>query len=304
MQVIRARSAGFCLGVSLALRRLDQEVEASGGTGPAEEEGSSPVGPESRLITLGPIIHNPLVMQEYIEKGVVCANDPQGIGPGDRVVIRAHGIPRDVEARIRNSGATIIDATCPKVKKAQVAIGREHSKGGDLLLFGEKEHPEVRGLLSYAGNHALVFGDLQELAGFELAPGRAWFLAAQTTQDRSVFLQAREYLEARLGRSVPTLCTICDATRDRQQEVIDLSGRVQAMVVVGGLNSGNTRRLAEVARANGMPTIHVERAEDITPELAAATFAGVSVIGLTAGASTPEKHIDAMQAYLERLRPL
>ena len=302
MQVIRAQSAGFCLGVSLALRRLDQEVEAPGGSGPENGERPGPAGPEGRLITLGPIIHNPLVMREYVEKGVVCANDSQGIVPGDRVVIRAHGIPRDVEARIRNSGATIIDATCPKVKKAQVAIGREHSKGGDLLLFGEKEHPEVRGLLSYAGNHALVFGDLQELAGLELGCDRAWFLAAQTTQDRSVFLQAREYLEARLGRSVPALCTICDATRDRQQEVIDLSCRVQAMVVVGGLNSGNTRRLAEVARANGMPTIHVERAEDITPDLAAATFAGVSLVGLTAGASTPEKHIDAMQDYLEQLQ--
>ena len=294
MRVIRARSAGFCLGVSLALRRLDQELEAAGGAVPAKA---------GRLITLGPIIHNPLVMQEYIERGVVCESDHQGIGPGDRAVIRAHGIPRDVENSLRLSGATIVDATCPKVKKAQVAIGREYAKGGSLLLFGEKEHPEVRGLLSYAENRAAVFGDLRELAELALEPGQSYFLAAQTTQERSLFFQAREQLETRLGRSVPTLCTICDATRDRQQEVIDLAGQVQAMVVVGGLNSGNTRRLAEVARAGGVPTIHVERVEDITPELAAATFAGSSLVGLTAGASTPEKHIDAMQAYLENLRP-
>ncbi len=298
MQVIRAKSAGFCLGVSLALRRLDQELNPA-----PPEEASCAKGSAGRLFTLGPIIHNPLVMQEYIGQGVVCASDHQGIGPGDRVVIRAHGIPRDMETQIRESGATIIDATCPKVKKAQLAIGKEHAKGGTLLLFGEKEHPEVRGLLSYAGSHALVFGDLEELAALGLEADRAYFLAAQTTQDRSIFQQAREHLQSRLGRSILTLCTICDATRDRQQEVIALSGKVQAMVVVGGLNSGNTRRLAEVALANGVPTIHVERAEDITPELAAKTFAGASLIGLTAGASTPEKHIDAMQDYLEKLPP-
>lgn len=300
MQVIRARSAGFCLGVSLALRRLDQELDA---TPPPAEENAYAAQPKGRLITFGPIIHNPLVMREYLEKGVVCESDPQKIAPGDRVIIRAHGVPRDVEARIRASGATIVDATCPKVKKAQVAIGKEHERGGTLLLFGEKEHPEVSGLLSYAGNQALVFGDLDELAGLTLKEDLAYFLAAQTTQDRALFLQAKDQLQQRLGRSILTLNTICDATRDRQQEVIDLADKVRALVVVGGLNSGNTRRLAEVARAKGLPTIHVEQAADITPELAAEAFAGVTLIGLTAGASTPEKHIDAMQEYLEQLRP-
>ena len=191
MRVMRAKSAGFCLGVSLALRRLDQELNTA-----APGDLSCAEGSKTRLLTLGPIIHNPLVMQEYIEQGVVCASDHQNIGPGDRVVIRAHGIPRDVEKQIRESGATIIDATCPKVKKAQIAIGKEQAKGGALLLFGEKEHPEVRGLLSYAGNQALVFGDLEELEALSLEPDRAYFLAAQTTQDRTLFLQARELLQA------------------------------------------------------------------------------------------------------------
>lgn len=292
MRVLRAKSAGFCLGVSLALRRLDLELH------------SAERAARGRLITFGPIIHNPLVMREYLEQGVVCESSPEGLGPGDRVVIRAHGIPCEVEMRIRASGATIVDATCPKVKKAQVAIRKEHAKGGVLILFGEKEHPEVRGLLSYAGAESQVFGDLDELAALPLRPENAYFLAAQTTQERSLFSRARTYLEERLGRRVLCLNTICDATRDRQQEVIDLAGSVDAMVVVGGLNSGNTRRLTEVSRANGVRTIHIEQAEDITPELARETFAGASLVGLTAGASTPEKHIDAMQAYLERLPPL
>lgn len=298
MRVIRAESAGFCLGVSLALRRLDLELHSGGLAGGA---GGSVEKPEGRLLTLGPIIHNPLVMQDYINQGVICENDHRNIRPGDRVVIRAHGIPRTAEADIRNSGAVIIDATCPKVKKAQIAIGREHAKGGTLILFGEKEHPEVSGLLSYAGEDALVFGDPRELAGLRLEAGRAYFLAAQTTQDRSLFSQARKKLQSRLDGNIPTLNTICDATRDRQQEVIDLAKKVHAMVVVGGLNSGNTRRLAEVALAHGVPTIHVEQTGDITPELEKQIFAGVSLVGLTAGASTPEKHINAMQEYLEKL---
>ncbi len=286
MHVIRARSAGFCLGVSLALRRLDKELadfQASGSGG--------------RLVTLGPIIHNPLVMEHYAQKGVVCEHDPATLRSGDRVVIRAHGLPREVEALLGQSGASIIDATCPKVKKAQIAIAKEAEQGGSLLLFGEREHPEVRGLLSYAGPGALVFGDLAELETLPLAPGIPYFLAAQTTQERTIFKQARAYLQQRLHRDIPVLDTICDATRKRQKEAIALAAQVEAMIVVGGRNSGNTRRLAEVAKAGGIPAIHVERPEECAPDM----LAGFSVVGLTAGASTPDAHIDAMQWYLETL---
>lgn len=290
MQVIRARSAGFCLGVSLALKRLDQELAAMGGA----------VG-GGRLITYGPIIHNPLVMRYYEDQGVVCEDRPEGVRAGDRVVIRAHGIPRGEEEALRATGAVLVDATCPKVKKAQLAIAKWQNKGGILLLFGEREHPEVRGLLSYADSRALVFGDPAELEHLELDVEAPYFLAAQTTQGRTLFRQARELLNERLCREVRALDTICDATRNRQQEVADLCARVEAMVVVGGLNSGNTRRLAEEARSCGVPAMHVEQVSDITPQLAAEVLGRAGVVGLTAGASTPEEHIDSMQAYLESL---
>lgn len=296
MQVLRAASAGFCLGVSLALKRLDREL-----TGLAGSSANSEPGNAARLVTFGPIIHNPLVMRHYATLGVVCEEDPDRLGTGDRVVIRAHGIPRRTEERLRASGAEIIDATCPKVKRAQISIGRAHAKGGALLLFGEREHPEVRGLLSYAGDSARVFGSLADLDALPLAPGVGYFLAAQTTQDRAVFQLARERLTERLGRPVRTLDTICDATRDRQQEVLDLCGKVQAMVVVGGLNSGNTRRLAEVAQSTGIPAVHVEQAADITPQMRREVLQGLSVVGLTAGASTPQEHIDAMERFLKHL---
>ncbi len=311
MKVLRARSAGFCLGVSLALRRLDQELVSfaarKSGRLLAEKNCDNgrtilplQLSETSRLITLGPIIHNPLVMRSYTEQGVVCESDPDGIMPGDSVVIRAHGIPQKLEQRLKTLGANLIDATCPKVKKAQVAIGKQYAKGGVLLLFGEKEHPEVRGLLSYAGDKALVFGDMRELEQLALDRDAPYFLAAQTTQERSIFMQARNYLENRLERKMLTLDTICNATRSRQQEVLELAAKVDAMVVVGGFNSGNTRRLAEVARSHNVPTIHVEQVSDMTDKLVQALL-GVNTVGLTAGASTPEEHINAMQSFLEDL---
>lgn len=302
MQVLRARSAGFCIGVSLALRRLDQELDAFLAQGRSPDEaGKGKERPAPRLFTLGPIIHNPLVMQKYTQQGVICESDPEQFRAHDRVVIRAHGIPPALERRLEAKGATIIDATCPKVKAAQLAIRREQAKGGTLVLFGEKDHPEVRGLLGYADHNALVFASVRELEKLPLASGPEYFLAAQTTQDRNVFHEARAFLEKRLGRDITCLDTICNATRDRQQEVLELAEQVEAMVVVGGLNSGNTRRLAEIAAGRRIPTMHVEQAGDITEELRQTILAGKKVVGLTAGASTPEEHIHAMMDYLESL---
>jgi len=290
MQVLLAQSAGFCLGVSLALKHLDKELAAL----TAGERSSG-----GRLITFGPIIHNPLVMRRYEEQGILCEDDPAKIRPCDRVVIRAHGIPREVEQGLRAAGARIIDATCPKVKKAQLAIAGVRGKNISLLLFGESEHPEVRGLLSYAQEDFRVFGSLEELDALDLGTG-PYCLAAQTTQDRTAFLEARYRLKERLGRPVQVLDTICNATRERQQGVIELCSKAQALVVVGGFNSGNTRRLAEVARAEGIYAVHVEQADDFTgQEKAALREAGV--VGLTAGASTPQSHMEAMQAYLQSL---
>ena len=293
MQVVLARSAGFCLGVSLALKHLDRELERF-----------TEQGEQGRLATFGPIIHNPLVMQWYESRGVLCVDEPAGIRRGDRVVIRAHGIPKETEQELRDAGAEIIDATCPKVKKAQKAIAGVRGRNARLLLFGEREHPEVRGLLSYAGEGAQVFGSLAELETLEFdweqGGNGKYFLAAQTTQDRKTFERARQWLDERLRRSIKTLDTICNATRDRQQGVMDLLDRVDAMVVVGGYNSGNTRRLAEVAQAGGLPSVHVEQAGDISAEQMDLLRRAL-VVGLTAGASTPRAHIEAMQEFLTKI---
>lgn len=286
MDVLRAKTAGFCMGVSLALQNLENALVRQGADAPAPR----------RICTLGPIIHNPQVLEHFAARGVACVASADELGPGDHVLIRAHGLPREEEARVRASGASVEDATCPRVKGAQLAIARATRDGARLLLFGEAEHPEVRGLLSYAAGEAHVFGSLDELMALPLAPGEPHVLASQTTQDRDAFAA----IEAWLGERLPGLTvlnTICGATRERQEEAREIAGKVDVMVVVGGRESGNTRRLAALAAQAGVETFHVERPE----ELDAKRFATKSRAGLTAGASTPKSLIDAAEEWLASL---
>lgn len=286
MEVIRAKSAGFCPGVKLALRAVHGELETA-----ATEEACG----RGRLITLGPIIHNPLVVSDLAAKGVENIEDVDAINAGDRVVIRAHGVRRDVERALRQKGVILVDATCPKVKRAQLAIMNEKEKsGGTLLLFGETEHAEVKGLVSYAGGDAFVFDSLEELEKLPLDPAKKYYLAAQTTQERSLAEEVKKRIFEKLGHEIPVLDTICDTTRRRQGEVIELASKVDAMVVIGGMNSGNTRRLADVARHEGLLTVHVQNPSDLTPEM----LPNVKVVGLTAGASTPIEHLEEAERIL------
>ena len=282
MNVIRASRAGFCMGVALALRKLDSMVAAREG---------------EQVATLGEIIHNPQVLEDYARKGVRRLGAASEAEADMAVLIRAHGITRSMEEELRSRCSRVEDATCPRVKKAQLAIAEATAPGRELLLYGEADHPEVRGLISYAAGPSHIFSSPEELAGllsgvsFE---GRAVVLAAQTTQDRLIFDEMRAELSSRFGDSLIVLDTICDATRQRQEEAGELAGRVQAMVVAGGKTSGNTRRLAELARMRGVPTVLVETAE----ELDRSFFEGVETVGLTAGASTPGYIIDEVEARL------
>lgn len=284
MNVIRAKRAGFCMGVALALHKLDSMVAAREG---------------EQVATLGDIIHNPQVLDDYARKGVRRLAEASEAGADMAVLIRAHGITRSMEEALRARCARVEDATCPRVKKAQLAIAEATAAGRDLLLYGEADHPEVRGLISYAAGVSRIFSSPAELDALlerESFEGRPVVLAAQTTQDRLIFDEMRSRLSQRFGEALVVLDTICDATRQRQEEAMELAGKVQAMVVVGGKTSGNTRRLAELARMHGVPTVLVETADELSP----AFFAGVEAVGLTAGASTPGYIIDAVEARLSR----
>lgn len=290
MKILRAKTAGFCMGVSLALQKLDEAQEAFPGSEAAQAGG--------RLATLGPVIHNPRVIAAYEAQGVICFNNISEAWEGDRVLIRAHGVPCEEERALLERGVSIVDATCPKVKQAQLAIAAERERGGGtLLLHGEADHPEVKGLVSYAGGDARVFLNSQEFENVFLDPGVKYFLAAQTTQDILGFEAICERARERLGYDLPILRTICNATRKRQAEVLELAREADLMIVVGGSNSGNTRRLVEVAEGLGVKALKIEDVSELTPEM----FAGVAVVALTAGASTPGGHIDAVENWLKNL---
>ncbi|MDR1242485.1 MAG: 4-hydroxy-3-methylbut-2-enyl diphosphate reductase, partial [Deltaproteobacteria bacterium] len=222
MRVIKAETAGFCMGVSRAVRILDEALAAR-----RREEENTGKKPGVRLYTFGPIIHNPQFVREYEERGAICLNDYTKAALGDTVVIRAHGLPKNLEQDLRRQAVNIIDATCPKVKAAQLAVQRAQcEEGGRLLLFGEAEHPEVKGLLSYAADDALVFGTLEELRKLPLHKQGKYFLAAQTTQDKSIFTDAVKYVMSFISDAVKVLQTICDATKERQEEVLRMASQV------------------------------------------------------------------------------
>jgi len=282
VKIIRGKRAGFCMGVALALKKLDEAISKYS---------------SKKIYTLGPIIHNPQVVNKYAQDGVVPIEDISIIKSEDVVVIRAHGIPRELHKKIEEKGSIIIDATCPKVKKAQKLI-EKYSLDKVLLLYGEKDHPEVKALLSHAQNKGMVFSSLDELKKMDIDPHKNYFLASQTTQQRQEFMEIVKLLKNKFGKDFPILNTICDATRLRQQEAIEIAKKSDVVIVIGGYNSGNTRRLAQVVRATGTECYHIQSPDEIFPDM----IKGKKTIGITAGASTPEFIIKQVEKRLQNLK--
>lgn len=305
MKVVRSSRAGFCMGVALALKKLDDLVEKGGHVG-----------------TFGPIIHNPFVLEEYAQKGVRCFGSVQAVKEaldpfyvfsetiereGDKehqlklnLLIRAHGIPHSTESFLRSlAHVSLMDATCPRVKEAQNAIAQatagENGRARTLLLFGDANHPEVDGLVSYAKGKYIISPDIGRLIDYARKNGsEQMVLAAQTTQDRPLFDEIKEELCMVLSKKPVILETICDATKLRQEEALTIAESVQAMVVVGGKESGNTRRLAELVFSKNIPTVLVESADELERDF----FKNYKKIGLTAGASTPKRLVDEAERVL------
>ncbi len=290
MQIIRGEKAGFCMGVALALKKLDKAVATYG----SAINTTDPVSVAQQVCTMGAIIHNPQVLEEYAAQGVGILKSPEE-AEGRVVLIRAHGIPVGEEEYLRACATKVLDATCPRVKKAQLAIRSATAKGESLLLYGEEKHPEVAGLVSYAQGPVRVFSEKEDLADFHHTGPLV--LAAQTTQSLLRFEEICVFLRQRMGESLHVLHTICPATEERQAETLAIARNVDAMVVVGGRESGNTRRLAELAASCGVPAYLLETEK----ELKAEKFCGFTRIGLTAGASTPKRVIDNVENTLSRL---
>lgn len=272
-----ARYAGVCYGVERALGMAEK----------AAVEARKPVN------TLGPLIHNPLVVNDLESIGVGTASNVSEVEEGT-LIIRAHGVVPSVVEDARTRGLDVLDATCPYVKKVHNAAERLVREGYQLIVVGESGHPEVEGIMGHAGDDAHVVSVPGDLDAIDLS--RKVGVVVQTTQTPGALADVVAELSKRT-MDLRVINTICSATQERQDSAAELAHRVDAMIVVGGKNSGNTRRLAEICTAACPKTHHIEDASEIEP----AWFDGASHIGVTAGASTPASHIERA---LVRMRSL
>jgi 4-hydroxy-3-methylbut-2-enyl diphosphate reductase len=243
------------------------------------------------VYTDGPLIHNPQVLDQLKQKGISMAQDSSDLSRST-VVIRAHGITPARRRQIEERGAKICDATCPHVQRVQRIISKYAKQGYSTVIVGDKGHAEVVGLLGHAegrGSVVEVMEDVDKLPAMENV-----CVVAQTTQDSRVFEKITEKLKERYG-SCEVFGTVCSSTSERQAEVISLSNSVDAMIVVGSRGSANTNRLVKISAAEGKPTYHVETEEELNPKM----FKEFDVIGVTAGASTPNWLINCVVEKLE-----
>jgi 4-hydroxy-3-methylbut-2-enyl diphosphate reductase len=277
MQVKIARTAGFCWGVR---RTVDKVMEVA-------DRGRGPV------VTLGPIIHNPQAVARFREKGVETVNAVGEVADGTTVVVRTHGALRDELDRAKARQLEIVDGTCPYVKFPQAMARQLSSQGYHLVVIGDASHAEIKGVVSFAEGPCTVVKPgtpVPELKAKKVA------VIAQTTCIGSDFARAVGELVLR-HQEVRVVNTICNDTEERQADARALAREVDAIVVVGGKNSANTRHLAEICREIQPRTWHVETEAELRPEW----FDGCGTVGLSAGASTPDWVVEGVAVWLRAL---
>ncbi len=275
IEILLAKSAGFCFGVKRATQMAFDAADNY-----------------QSLQSLGPLIHSPQMVKKLEERGIrVCRLVEEA--DGEAIVVRSHGVTSEEFAALKGCGKTIVDATCPFVTKAQKYAAELSREGYLLVLVGEAHHPEVQGIVSYASGEVVVVANPVEAA--ELPINKNIGIVAQTTQSIENF-RAIVGVCLEKTRKLKIFNTICDATSVRQEEAVAIAEQVDLMLVVGGYNSANTTRLAGLCREQGTQTYHVETAGEIDPQW----FRDVRRVGLTAGASTPQFLIDEIMAILRR----
>jgi 4-hydroxy-3-methylbut-2-enyl diphosphate reductase len=280
MEIIRASDMGFCFGVRRAVEMAEKAAAELG-----------------ELSSLGSVVHNQQVVQRLAELGVRVVRSPAD-ARGRAILIASHGVAPEVMAEAARLGLRVIDATCPMVTRSQQWAKRLSRDGFTVIIFGNPDHPEVRGVLGWAQGKAMAFPDENALRSV-LLPSRIAVLS-QTTQTEARFASfVGSLLDLHLKglREMRVINTLCNATTSKQAATRELARKVDLMIVVGGRESANTRHLAEVASAEGVETHQVEEASQID----AAWLRDRARIGITAGASTPNEAIDAVAARLEEL---
>jgi 4-hydroxy-3-methylbut-2-en-1-yl diphosphate reductase len=277
VRLLIAKSAGFCFGVR---RAMEMAFDAARKV-------------KSPLFSLGPLIHNPQAVASLGDLGIEVRERIDAI-PGGTVIFRSHGVSLGDFQEARKKRLRVIDATCPIVKRAQRYTKFLHRRGYPVLIVGDANHPEVEAIRSYLGERAVVVNHVQALVS--LGPWEKLGVIAQTTQSSALFKEIVATVMDK-AKEVRVFNTICQATAIRQTEAVEIARKVDAMIVIGGYNSGNTQRLAAICREIQPRTYHVETAREIAPEW----LAGREKVGLTAGASTPSWVIEEVSGEVRRL---
>ncbi len=279
MQIKLAKHIGYCFGVRRAIEMVEKALE----------EGPYPIW------TLGPVIHNPVVVDELTQKGVRIADAISQVDAGT-LILRTHGTTLEERQKIPPA-VHLVDATCPFVARAQKEAGRHAAAGTTVLIVGDKDHPEVKGIMSHAGPGALCIRNASEIDALPVQDiGVNIGLVAQTTSKKEDVEQVMKKLKKK-GISVGLSNTICTATEERQQATRELAKECDLVLVVGGRTSANTRQLLRIAEECSAEAYLVESAEDVLPEW----FKGKRIVGVTAGASTPDRVIKEVVGKVEEL---
>ena len=278
MEVLLAKSAGFCFGVK---RAVDQVYELAQ-TG-------------RRIYTFGPIIHNEEGVGDLEKKGVsVIADETElaGITEGV-VVIRSHGVAKSVYEQIERQGLECVDATCPFVKRIHNIVEKESAAGKQILIIGNAGHPEVEGIMGWSNTPALVAETRSEIEKIACDTEKPVCIVSQTTFNYNKFQELVEIFKKR-GYDISVVNTICNATEERQTEAKEIAAKVDAMIIIGGKHSSNPRKLYEICSRECADTYFIQTLDDLHLELPKS----VRLVGITAGASTPNKIIEEVQNYV------
>ena len=285
MEVTVAKSAGFCFGVKRAVDTVYREIESG----------------EKPVYTFGPIIHNEQVVEDLENRGVQVIHSEdelEGLS-GGTVVIRSHGVSRDVCEKIEARGMKIVDATCPFVKKIHRIVDEEGRNGRHVVIIGSADHPEVQGIMGWASGPVTVMHTAEEAESFVPENGKPISIVAQTTFNYNKFKDLVEILcKKRYDNNVLNILnilnTICNATEERQREAKNIAGEVDTMLVIGGRHSSNTQKLFEICKKECGNTYYIQTPVDLDSEM----FHHSSYVGITAGASTPKKIIEEVQEHV------
>ena len=278
MEVKLAKTAGFCFGVRRAVETVYEQVRDNKG---------------KKIYTFGPIIHNQEVVRDLQEKGVEVLHtmaELQKLCDGI-VIIRSHGVAREVYDLLQSRGVTCVDATCPFVKKIHHIVAKESENGTHIVIIGDRNHPEVQGIYGWAKDAVTIIGAEAEANEFTVPENQAVCIVSQTTFNYNKFKYLVEIISEK-GYNVCVLNTICSATKERQTEAAGIAQEVEAMIVIGDKHSSNTQKLFEICRDACKNTYYIQTLDDLQVD----QLKSVKTVGITAGASTPNNIIEEVQS--------